>query len=348
MVERTSQMNMSADDPRAIEARIERTRMEMAETVDEIQERLSPDRLKLEAQQMVREATIGKMEEMADMARYKVRTWRSDVVDTIKSNPVPAALAGLGIGWLIMSGSKEDHHLREREFDYSRGYGGRRYTPSYQEEWAPGTSRYTGVEQDQNLGQRIGDTAEDLRWQAQQKANEARWQAQETAEEVRMRAQQMADQARARAEELGEDAQQFVDDAGQQLETWGREARQQARSASRGLQELMHENPLAVGAMALVIGAAIGLSLPSTEVENELMGDTRDRVIDEARATAGETMEKVRHVAEEAKDSAEKAIGDVEQSTKQAATEVKETAKTEAQKQDLTTASGDTFRSGKA
>ncbi len=61
------------DDPAVIRARIERTRMNMSETVDEIQDRLAPERLRYEAQEAIRDATIGKVEEMADKVNRKAR-----------------------------------------------------------------------------------------------------------------------------------------------------------------------------------------------------------------------------------------------------------------------------------
>ena len=48
----------------------------------------------------------------------------------------------------------------------------------------------------------------------------------------------------------------------------------------------MEHNPLAVGAVAMAVGAAVGLALPETRREQELMGDARDRVVDNAKSMA--------------------------------------------------------------
>jgi Protein of unknown function (DUF3618) len=66
----------------------------------------------------------------------------------------------------------------------------------------------------------------------------------------------------------------------------GSEARHTARRATNGFQRMLHENPLLVGAAAMLLGAAIGASLPETERENEWMGETRDTVLDKAQETA--------------------------------------------------------------
>ena len=63
---------------------------------------------------------------------------------------------------------------------------------------------------------------------------------------------------------------------------------------------MIQENPLAVGAVALGVGAAIGLALPSTQRESQLMGEARDNLVEKIQTTAQETQEKVQHVVEEA------------------------------------------------
>jgi hypothetical protein len=62
--------------------------------------------------------------------------------------------------------------------------------------------------------------------------------------------------------------------------------RRSTRRAQTQLQRMMHDNPLMVGAGALVVGAALGLSLPETERENEWMGETRDNLVNRAQDVA--------------------------------------------------------------
>lgn len=56
------------------------------------------------------------------------------------------------------------------------------------------------------------------------------------------------------------------------------------------------ENPLMVAIGATIVGLALGLLLPGTERENELMGPARDRLMDRAENTA----ERVKNAATEA------------------------------------------------
>jgi hypothetical protein len=60
----------------------------------------------------------------------------------------------------------------------------------------------------------------------------------------------------------------------------------------------------------LAAGAIVGLSLPTTRVENEYLGEARDRLVGQAKSAAHEAAEKVQRVTSEAgrtlKDAAQK------------------------------------------
>lgn len=320
------------DDPQLIRAQIERTRAQMGQTLDEIQVRLSPDYIKQQTQETIREATVEKVEKMAQTAEHTVNNWRANAVHTVKENPIPAALIGIGIGWLLLS----DNNGRDEE--YAERYDDRyydRYGSPYTS--APGRGRvnYDGREREDETGAlseaqaRAGEAVENAQeWvgetsgRAQQKVQDAAATVQHKASaasetvrenvgEVTSNAQhyvsETAEQARQRAEEVQRQAQQKAAEA-------QRQARRQMRRAKRSFWQTMEENPLAIGVAAAAAGALIGLALPSTEKENELMGETRDRLVEDASSTVQETMHKVQTVAEktaktavaEAKEEADK------------------------------------------
>ena len=95
---------------------------------------------------------------------------------------------------------------------------------------------------------------------------------------------------------------------GQVQETVGQVAGQVQETAGqmRGrLDQMLHENPLQVGALAVVLGGAIGLAAPPTVREQQLMGEARDRLVDRVQETAQGTMQKVQRVVEEAGEAVE-------------------------------------------
>jgi ElaB/YqjD/DUF883 family membrane-anchored ribosome-binding protein len=201
-------------------AEIERTRADMGETVDAIQQRLSP-------------------------------------METVRANPVPAALTGLGLTWLFMSarrGSSGQTRYRSRVYDYD-------YPPRYEDRTTSTPSAGRAVERARD---KVGETAS----QAQDRAG------------------QVASQAQDQVSRLGDQAQY------------------QTRRAGDEFQRVLRENPLTVGALAAGVGAAVGLAVPQTTKEHEVMGEARDTVVEKAQEKAEEAQEKVQRVAEEAQSAA--------------------------------------------
>jgi hypothetical protein len=60
---------------------------------------------------------------------------------------------------------------------------------------------------------------------------------------------------------------------------------------------MLQENPLAVGTLAVGVGAAVGLAIPETSKEHEVMGEARDNLVDKAQEKVQETQQKVQQVA---------------------------------------------------
>jgi len=249
-------------------AEIERTRTDMSETVDAIQERLSPDYLKEQAKDRVKEATVGKAQEAG-----------SGIVGTIRQNPIPAALTGIGLGWLLMSARSqgtEQARLHRRPYSpsgyppaYDATYD---YPPRYEERGSGGASP------GQALGrarESVGETTS----QAQERASQAAGQAQDKVGQVAGRAQD-------RVSRLGD------------------QTRYQARRASGGFQRMLRENPLTLGALAVGLGAGVGLAIPETAKEHEVMGEARDNLVGTVQEKAQDAQQKVQRVAEEAQSAA--------------------------------------------
>jgi len=96
-------------------------------------------------------------------------------------------------------------------------------------------------------------------------------------------------------------------DAGQRM--------RRATSTARGrVQQFVRENPLAAGVIAAAVGATVGVALPETQRENELMGEARDAVVDRAQEAARGAAERVKDAARQVQDvateAAKKVTGD--------------------------------------
>jgi len=124
----------SGDSPSSNEIRadIDQTRSAVGEKIDKLQERLDPSRLKAQAQETVQEM----INDTASSVTEYVRTHRDDMVsslaDAARRNPLPTALVGLGVGWLILesfAGAKrhddDERYAYERRYFAPRGARGR-------------------------------------------------------------------------------------------------------------------------------------------------------------------------------------------------------------------------------
>lgn len=265
-----------------IEAEIEQTRMEMSQTINAIQERLSPQHLAEQAKDAVYDATIG----TAKGVGY-------NMIETIKQNPLPAAIAALSIGWLF----RKSANTNNQDWSRQRGYQPQRFQPydqygydqyGYDARYRP--TAYYGDQSEPGLTDRVG-----------QKAGEVKHRVQDAAGNV-------VDQAQDIAGNVADQAQHLTHEAREQVEYYGEQAMEQVGEARDWLQHQMYENPIAIGAVALAIGTAVGLSLPATPVENRVMGEARDSLVEKVQETASETIDKVQSVAQEATSAASDAV----------------------------------------
>jgi hypothetical protein len=337
------------NDPEVIRAQIEQTRANMTRTVNSIQEKLAPERLAQQAKDSIREATSRKVEEMADTARRKANSWRSSLTETIKHNPVPAAMIGIGLGWLLLKGSNggerrnEFHYYPDSEGNY-RLYPSDDWNSPYYEERSPsrvGSAAHAVQEKAGEMASSVADTASNA---ASTVADTARSAANTVTETASSAAHTVADTARSAANtvtETASSAAHTVADTARNVKQTTQEqahylanqAKVQARYAKTEFEELMETNPLALGVVAVAAGAIIGLMLPRTQAENRLMGETRDRLMDQAKSSAKVTMNKVQHVAEEAYQAAKETA--VEEAENQELPMAKQMAGGESGRRDL-------------
>ena len=166
-----------SDDEQAeiteIRAEIEETRLEMGGTLNELGDRLEPSHLVDQAKENVREATIGRVEETA-------KGISDMVVETIKRNPVPAALAGAGLALLWKNRSQDT----QGNASYATGYGYQsRPNSTYQNGTTEGVGSKVG-EAASTVGQNVNGAVGAVAEGAQQVGGEVVERAGATAQQV--------------------------------------------------------------------------------------------------------------------------------------------------------------------
>ncbi|HKQ28950.1 MAG TPA: DUF3618 domain-containing protein [Burkholderiales bacterium] len=209
----------SARNPDAILAEIQRTRGEMDSTLTALEQRLTPGQL---------------VDQGIDYLR---KSGANEFVQNLgvqaKNNPMPIALVGIGLAWLMASGKQPP-------------------------------SRSTSTSYIDAGGSSIGNRAGELRQQAAG---------------------------------VAQSAKEKMTQAGDQVRAFGDTARSQVERAKGSMEYMLREQPLALGAIGVAIGAVLAAMAPRTRQEDELMGETRDRLVDQAKEVGKEKVEQAKEVA---------------------------------------------------
>lgn len=389
--------SINNESPEAIKADIERKRGEMSEKINTIQERLSPENLKAQAQDAIRDAVSSSSEAVSTYFRDNSQQMARSVASTMRRNPLPTALIGLGLGWLAVealgggdndSGRRyNDNARRAARSDiyrgpaervgygysdsqtrygsdygaqygyqsqygtpYSQQYGSQQY--SYEESGSEGPmdkAKNLAGEARERVGQfteTVGEKVGELTDRVGEKVNEATDQTRDRAGSMGERVGSTVEEARARAELYGEDArmraarmseqasmrmQQAGEYVGEQAAYASEQARMAAQRTGQVVQRSYYETPVWYGAVALAVGAVAGLLLPSTKIEDEWLGETRDRFVSEAEGMAEEAAQRAKQVVEEVKpeleEAAQRIVSDVKETGQMAVEQVRSTGK---------------------
>jgi len=87
-------------------------------------------------------------------------------------------------------------------------------------------------------------------------------------------------------------------------------ARERTRRAGAGMTRLLQEQPFAVGAAGVAIGALLGALLPESAQEDRLLGPVRDRALGKVREAGEQGFEASRQKVHEAVDRTTESIRD--------------------------------------
>jgi hypothetical protein len=230
---------------------LEQTREEMHETVEAIGDRLSPAAITQSAKETVREATVGKVEDMAqsasrvlDDAGMSAVEARTGVVETIRQNPIPAAMAGIGLAWLLTHRAP--------------GYQTTRWQDSRRRQSWEGSGRDA-------VGGRVDAVGE--------------------------RASEIGDRITGRVEEGVDAIGRRADDVGERVGDVPDQVRYRVYDLSEQARSLIEDSPLAVGAVAVAVGTAIGAALPSTSTERRVLRPATNQAIEAAEQKATDALD---------------------------------------------------------
>lgn len=277
----------------------EQTRAELEGTLDELRARITPGQI---VDQLMERARDGRGGEF-------VRNFGQQIA----ANPIPVAVMGIGLAWLMMANRNPQPRSRTaHDASVDDMYSDRGMDENYVEPGnlsgefhagdgsgyrigADGSSRslyddasdYDDGAED-GSGSRLREMAQDATGRIRNSAHAARDSIGDTAASVRDGLQHGAASARQGMRR----ARKAIGDSASE-----------AGEMSRRFFDFCREQPLIVAGLGLAIGAAIGAMLPATRMEDELVGDASDEVKRRASGMADRMSSEASSAWREARDS---------------------------------------------
>ncbi|MEX0652806.1 MAG: DUF3618 domain-containing protein [Phycisphaeraceae bacterium] len=300
--ERKAQHEESSDE---IRDDINLTRARLDQTIDTLQLRLTPRYM---AQQTM------------DKIKHRSTRAGNRFTRLVRENPMPAMVSGLGLAWLIGAG------MRSRKSSQPRG--GRQ----------PATPYDTEVRARQNLYEAGMESQGSAYPPPEQYAYESEHPSEGRSEGMTQKASEYGEQAREKASEYGEQAKRYGQQAKQKAGEYGQQIREQAgemgehlRSGTHQVSEkasdLFERHPLSVGLGIMAAGLALGMLLPATRRENEMLGKQRDKLFRQAKTYGSDLAERGQAVAQRATEAAKEAASEEGLSAEQASKEGEDVAR---------------------
>lgn len=217
----------SPTDPKQIRFQINQTRRRMDDTINALGRRFEGRHLVDEALHLVRKKTEnGKMTHLTNQIKRSADTAVHNVVDTVKANPIPAALIGAGIAWYVYSQTHDESH--SHRFDYTQEEDRFR---GYADEPLVGAG-------DGSVGTPHASESEGMRERIREKAGDIRERSREAVNTVRERAGELGSQVRRRSREIVQGGRERVSTA-------------------------VERHPLESGLALLALGLVVGLAMPT-------------------------------------------------------------------------------------
>ncbi len=290
----------STDDADEIREQIVETRRGMSETIDAIQEKLSFSNISEQVKdqvseqfgsvvESVKDATIQKAEDVMQVINKGMNNIAaSDAFKVAKQNPWILSLIGIGVGALLVNNLTSGKKKKRSSYRYDNEQNFNdddevRFTDNSKRELKSSETEPSTVQTTRN---KVGDAASS----AYESVSGAASSAFEAVSGAAGTTYETVGSAAGKSYEGVSKAAGFAYDKAGDL----------GGQVKINYDYYIEENPLAVGAVALALGAAVGFAIPLTKTENEYLGEYRDNVLEKAQATAQDAIGTVKQMAGEA------------------------------------------------
>ena len=279
-------------DPSRIEQDLDRTRARLGGHLTELQSRLSPGQVLDDAM------TYFRGNEGADFGR--------NLLESVRSNPLPAALTGIGLAWLMASGARARvaaPTLAPVDADRVRLYSGAQASNQngYGAMADDVRSAEASVTRDPGEAEHAyTDRLDDARGKAAGLKREAQETAASFSQRIRdalagaqqsalITAHDLGHQVGSVASSIGNAAQGATQSAGNVARRAGStfgQGGQAVGQAGGNLLATISDSPVLLGALGLAAGALLGALLPQSDQEEQALGGIAGQARDTARGLA--------------------------------------------------------------
>ena len=253
-------------------AEVESVRSDMDSTLSAIERKLTPGQL---------------VDQGIDYLRSSgANEFLSNLGTSVKQNPVPVALVGVCMAWLMASGRSGTSPERSQSADTSlrratdRAWSGAR-------EQARST-RQTLSEAAQAARERFGEAKDSVSGTVSGTAQSAR----DALSRVSGTVAGTAQSAREALSRVSGTVSGTAQAAREALTRSADVAQRQVERARGGYEWLLREQPLALAAIGVAVGALLAAAAPRTRVEDEWLGEASDRLAERAKEAGREQLER--------------------------------------------------------
>jgi hypothetical protein len=241
-----------------------------------------------------RRLSLRNIRETTTMERIEKSRSAITAASVIRGNPIPLAMIGLGVGWLVLARTGYDTGISSSNVASTLRHG----------------------------ADRTAQAARDTFYSA---SENVRHVAEEAVERVSETARSVGDTVASAASTGtgGTSPRAMASGVGHQL-----------RRASHSFFDMVDQHPLVTGVMGLALGAAIGASIPGTRFENTWLGEAADDLSERAKDLAEDVVDRGSRAARAAAQAAADVAKDAMDAGKEAVDATKDAVKAETVKAD--------------
>ena len=324
-----------SESPEQIREESERRRAHVAELIDELRDHVTPAEIVNQV--------IG-----VDGGQEIVRHFGQELRRQVRTNPIPVAVIGLGVAWLLFAdalrrqrqiplhdGLDYDYETYEEYEDraarliagvrrilrtFSEGAARARvFNASAQEvEMTQTRSENAGHRRSRNGGSsdddvQVGESAlqdrEDGGSRQSGFVSRTLQKGRDAATGLTQAALHKSGEALGDAKDaVSQTASSLMERTNEMATRTKRAVGRQASQAGSGISQLAREQPLIVAGVGFALGVALGLLIPLSRTEREVLGEQAEKLKDRASELASEGYERAKTVAQRADDAASETI----------------------------------------